>query len=858
MAGYSIEKLNASNYSSWSMDMKFVLMERGLWEIVNGAELSPEKAENLDEDLREYKSRCNMAISLIYLNIEKDYRKVIETFEDPVLVWTALEKYFRPDSRSFHMKIFSELVECRIMPGESTSLYAARLSRIYDQIRKIDGTFSEYYISFQFLRYLPSHFDGMVQTLLRLKSEDFLFKNLVQEIAAEEVRLDLRSSDGQALLADKMPIKTRGREFKRTERVPEVFIERSSRSPSRRGGFPNKARNRSQSKRADTRQNERRRRERSPSNRCSNRSERCKSPFSFFISACLSEKGGLSDWVFDTAASHHFCRDRNLFSTFTPLNSEKLTVAVDNVSFPILGKGIILMKFGSRTIKLKEVMYSPNLRRNLMSGPRFDVNGATFLGGRGEVKVQQHNKTIFRARLKNGIYYVFPSLSKHDAKRVTFAAPTSVNDQLCLWHKRLSHISPSIISRTCREKGVVGLPDFKDIKLNCEPCRVNKFKRVSFKPLNEIRSKKPLELLYADIWGPSQTRGKNGELYYLTIIDDYSRKASLYPIREKSDACYLIKRHIEREENLLGRRVKAFRMDNGGEFIGNALENYFIKKGIKHELTNIYTPEQNGVPERYNQTVVSGARTILDESGLHKSFWTEAMIYFTYNWNRVCHSNQIKSPLELYIGHKPSVRHLKPFGCLTYVGVPKPHRSKLDARAQKGYLLGYAFKTRGYRVWLPEKNKVIETKNVSFDENKFYGESSGAVMGTNPYNTTEIIIPSSSRSYNEDIVRETSPVSDDSLLRTTDDKDPEVGLRKGIWLRKPVMRSDKSRRDIYFYEQGNNRRLRSLNDVKTFCLENNILFEPNLFDFSGNNDFEGLVNDDSDSQNPLCSLNESS
>ncbi|GBO29012.1 hypothetical protein AVEN_250113-1 [Araneus ventricosus] len=106
MAGYSIEKLNASNYSSWSMDMKFVLMERGLWEIVNGAELSPEKAENLDEDLREYKSRCNMAISLIYLNIEKDYRKVIETFEDPVLVWTALAKYFRPDSQSFHMKIF--------------------------------------------------------------------------------------------------------------------------------------------------------------------------------------------------------------------------------------------------------------------------------------------------------------------------------------------------------------------------------------------------------------------------------------------------------------------------------------------------------------------------------------------------------------------------------------------------------------------------------------------------------------------------------------------------------------------------------------------------------------------------------
>ncbi|GBN18762.1 hypothetical protein AVEN_39693-1 [Araneus ventricosus] len=151
-------------------------MERCLWQIVSGTELYPkisagEKPENFDRDLREYKSRYNIAVSLIYLNIEKDYRKVIENFEDPVLVWTTLAKYFRPDSRSFHMKIFSELVECRIMPGESTSLYAARLSRIYE-IRTIDNTFSEYYISFQFLSYLPSHFDGMVQTLLRLRYEE--------------------------------------------------------------------------------------------------------------------------------------------------------------------------------------------------------------------------------------------------------------------------------------------------------------------------------------------------------------------------------------------------------------------------------------------------------------------------------------------------------------------------------------------------------------------------------------------------------------------------------------------------------------------------------------------------------------
>ncbi|GBM55425.1 hypothetical protein AVEN_123509-1 [Araneus ventricosus] len=92
MAGYSIEKLNASNYSSWSMDMKFVLMERGLWEIVNGAELSPEKSENLDKDLREYKSRCNMAISLIKSQNNVEFRQISynHSLGDLARVWFTI------------------------------------------------------------------------------------------------------------------------------------------------------------------------------------------------------------------------------------------------------------------------------------------------------------------------------------------------------------------------------------------------------------------------------------------------------------------------------------------------------------------------------------------------------------------------------------------------------------------------------------------------------------------------------------------------------------------------------------------------------------------------------------------------
>lgn len=96
--------------------------------------------------------------------------------------------------------------------------------------------------------------------------------------------------------------------------------------------------------------------------------------------------------------------------------------------------------------------------------------------------------------------------------------------------------------------------------------------------------------------------------------------------------------------------MKSIRTDNGGEFVNRNFTNFCQNLGIKHELTNTFTPEQNGTVERFNQTVVDGTRTILAESGLDKSFWPETALYFAYTWNRLCHKNQTKTPFDLYGG----------------------------------------------------------------------------------------------------------------------------------------------------------------------------------------------------------------
>lgn len=138
----------------------------------------------------------------------------------------------------------------------------------------------------------------------------------------------------------------------------------------------------------------------------------------------------------------------------------------------------------------------------------------------------------------------------------------------------------------------------------------------------------------------------------------------------------------------------------------------FEDNGIHHKFTNVYSPEQKGVLERLNQTIMNGACSVLNKSKLSLKFWPEAILYIAYTLNRVCHKSQKKTPFEYYCENKPSIRHFRPFGTVAFVGVPKQLRSsKFEPKAKKGVLVRYAMSTKGYRVWFPDTNKIIETIN---------------------------------------------------------------------------------------------------------------------------------------------------
>lgn len=596
---------------------------------------------------------------------------------------------------------------------------------------------------------------------------------------------------------------------------------------------------------------------------------------SFFVAeANVNCHADSNVWIFDTAATHHFCKNRDLFVNFKSIKNENMILAVNGIEFPIEGKGDIYINFGFIDCMLKDVLYSHKLRRNLISGPKLDQNGFCFSGKNGVIKALAGENTIFNAKLEMGLYYVYPvctndSNREGNNKSVNFVSNVESKetcDKLSLWHERFAHANIDYIIRTSQLGAVKGLPSLKKpANFSCEPCKLNKHRRVSFHAIEEIRSKQPLELLYLDTWGPINVLGKKGERYYLSVTDDYSRRMWVYPMCDKSDAFDIFVRHVNRAETSINLRVKAIRSDNGLEFANHNFVDFCSEKGIKPERTNIYTPMQNGVAERLNRTVLDGARTILYKSGLSKSFWPEAILSFVHVWNRLCHNGQSKTPIELYTGSKPSVKHLQSFGSTVYVGTPKQLRGKLDPKARKGIMVGYALSTKGYRVWIPELEKVIETCNVSFprsDHGNVEQSSGGAVLAPE-FQTYDWVSQGETNDLGRDEhemhlpisspQRQTSgPVPRSPIIDTDEDdsdRDDEDGGAapartplETTWTRKVVTRPDKSRNDIYYYDDNRKGRMRSIIDVEKHCKAANLKFDPSLFDFSGSNLYQGPVN----------------
>ncbi|CAI7875848.1 unnamed protein product [Closterium sp. NIES-53] len=169
---------------------------------------------------------------------------------------------------------------------------------------------------------------------------------------------------------------------------------------------------------------------------------------------------------------------------------------------------------------------------------------------------------------------------------------------------------------------------------SCPTCLETKFTKFPFSN-GTGTAKAPLALVHMDVVGHTRAPSLSGSRYFLTIVDDHTRAVWLYPLKTKGEvAVAVLKEWMPRAQRESGHKVKVICTDNGGEFIGNEFE-AVLKKGIQHQLTVPYNPQQNGVAERFNWTLQEGARTLLGRAGLPDPFWVTALRQVTLVKNRV-------------------------------------------------------------------------------------------------------------------------------------------------------------------------------------------------------------------------------
>ncbi|GJT01218.1 putative ribonuclease H-like domain-containing protein [Tanacetum coccineum] len=260
----------------------------------------------------------------------------------------------------------------------------------------------------------------------------------------------------------------------------------------------------------------------------------------------------------------------------------------------------------------------------------------------------------------------------------------------------------------------------------CVACLKGKQHRASCKTKAFSPITKPLFMLHMDLFGPTFVSSLMHKKYCLVVTDDYSRFSWVFFLRTKDETSEILKNFIKEVENLVDKKVKIIRSDNGTEFKNKVMDEFCREKGIKREYSVARTPQQNGVAERKNRTLIEAARTMLADSKLPTTFWAEAVSTACYVQNRVLivkpHN---KTPYELFRGIKPAIGFMKPFGCHVTILNTLDKLGKFDGKSDEGFFVGYSLSSKAFRVYNIRTRKVQENLHIGFLENKPMIEGNG-------------------------------------------------------------------------------------------------------------------------------------
>ncbi|GJU27966.1 putative ribonuclease H-like domain-containing protein [Tanacetum coccineum] len=332
--------------------------------------------------------------------------------------------------------------------------------------------------------------------------------------------------------------------------------------------------------------------------------------------------------VVDSGCSSHMTGNKAYLSDYEDFNGGFVAFGSDPKGGKITGKG----KIKTANLDFDDVYFVDELKFNLFSVSQMCDKKNSVLFTESEClilspsfKLLDESQVVLRAPRKDDVYSLeLKNIVPSGGITCLYANATA--DESKLWHRRLGQVNFKNINKLVKGRLVRGLP--LKVFVNdhtCVACKNGKQHKASCKAKLERIVRKPLELLHMDLFGPVSVESINKKRYCLVVTDDFSRFSWVFFLATKDETSEILCNLIIGLEKQLNHNVKIIRCDNGTEFKNYAMNELCAKKGIKKEFSIARTPQQNGVAERKNRTLIEAARTMLADSLLPIPFWTEAV-----------------------------------------------------------------------------------------------------------------------------------------------------------------------------------------------------------------------------------------
>ncbi|KAE9212787.1 hypothetical protein PF004_g15532 [Phytophthora fragariae] len=675
--------LGSDNYFHWEFTMRMTLARKGLLAHVQLVKDPSELTEAwLLNDMK--------ALGLIAQGVAAEHHTKIRSATSAIMAWNTLRDFYNLTTMHNRVTMTRRLHEFKMEDGATMAKHLDNFDELIMGLQKLGETQDEARQLVILLSSLPTEYE-LICSIVE-NSMDTTLIEVKEKLLKEYERLDKKEGAERALKAA-----TNGNKYKGAKTF-KVGKGSKGYSVKRHGGFKGKCFNCGQ---------------------MGHMKRDCPEPNAGKDDDAVFAvgKSRSAGWLIDSGATAHMTPHRNDLFEYKDLDSNIEVTIADGKKIRVVGTGSVrLTGIDGKRIKMIDVLYIPGLDRQLLSVRRLAERGMSVEFQKKSCTIWNKSKAIASGK-KVGKVYVL-DCEKDMAQYVEYAG---VDSEWELWHARMGHLNKDALAKT--QRATTGMPTLEDKSMTlCGGCMKGKQTVAHFPSRSMSTTTKVLQLVHTDVMGPMKTKSKGGARYVLTFVDDHSKYVVAYFITKKSEVPVKFKAFMNLYENQRGERIKCLRSDNDTEFVNKEMDRLCALNGIVHQKTVPYSPQQNGVVERMNRTIMEKARSMLYYKGILTMWWAEAVSTSVYLINRSTTSTHSSmTPYELAVKDKPRLNHLRVFGSVGYAHVDKAKRTKLEPKSFKCMFLGYAENSKGYRVYDLESNKVKVTRSVKLDEREVDG-----------------------------------------------------------------------------------------------------------------------------------------